>query len=167
MGKISVKDYLGNKDLLELNYIPHDEKVDICNVIIEECINVSDDYYTIDSVLLERVKKEILLSSITNIDFSIQDEVGMAGYDQLCFYNELNNLIFDCGHLYEQFDEMFRLKLIDYYNNNESLRSYMHSIKNKFLNWFYDIKKESREYLDNIDSKKVVDNIKNVISFYK
>ena len=161
--KISVKEYLNDTELLELTYIPYDEKVEICNVIIGQCSSVFEDYHSLNSVLLERVKTEIFITSITNLDFSIKDENGLDGYDQLCYHNDLDYLIYTCGFLYEQFEEIFELALKDYYDNFTSLRSYLNTMKTNVLNWISKIKRDANEFVKSIDSKEVSDKIIQII----
>lgn len=162
--RISIKEYLENKELLELKYVPYEQRKEICNVIIEQCSNISNDYNTLNSVLLDRVKKEIFITSITNLDFSIVDEVGLDGYDQLCYDNNLNRLIDICGYLYEQFDEILELMIKDYYNNEASLRGYISNIKNSIVNWVLTLKRDTSDFIENLDAKVISDNIVKIIN---
>lgn len=162
--KISIKDYLENKELLEINYIPYEERVEICNVILDQCTSVFEDYNTLNSVLLERVKTEIFISYITNLDFSIKDENGLDGYDQLCFMDELDDLIYTCGYLYEQFEDILALMINDYYHNIASTRGYLNTLKTSILNWFAILKRDANEYINSIDLKAIADKIIDTIN---
>lgn len=162
--KISVKEYLENNELLELVYIPYEQKKEICSVILEQCSKVVSDYNTIDSVLLDRVKKEVFITSITNLDFSITNELGLDGYDQLCYDDDLSDLIVICGYLYNQFNEILELMLKDYYNNEASLRGYISDIKNSIVNWFARLKRDASNFIENLDAKEISNNIIQIIN---
>lgn len=162
--KISVKEYLENKEILELNYIPYEQRVEICNVILDQCTSIFEDYNTLNSVLLERVKTEIFISYITNLDFSIKDENELDGYDQLCLNNELDALIYECDYLYEQFENILELMLNDYYHNIASTRGYLNTLKTKILDWFSILKRDVHEYIENLDSKAIANNIIDIIN---
>lgn len=161
--KISVKDYLENKELLQLNYVPYETKKDICKVILEQCAGVTNDYYVLNSVLLDRVKKEIFITSISNLDFSIKNEIELDGYDQLCLNDELDELIDVCGYLYDQFDKILELMLKDYYDNEMSLRGYLHRLKLNIIRRVQSFRKDITDYIDNLDAKEIADNIINII----
>ena len=165
--KISIQEYLENNELLEMNYIPYEQRVEICQVILEQCTSIFDDYNTIDSVLLDRVKTEIFIDNITNLDFSIKDENGLNGYDQLCFNNELDNLIYECGYLYEQFEDILDLMINDYYNNIACTRGYLNILKKNLTKWVGDITEDITKKINNIDSKKIVDSITDILGKYQ
>ena len=155
--KISVKEYLEDSELLEINYIPYDHKVEICSVILDQCISEFEDYHTLNSVLLNRVKTEIFLGYITNIDLSIKDENGLNGYDQLCLNDELDSLIDACGHLYDQFEDVLELMMRDYYHNIASTRGYMNILKTKTLDWLSVLKRDASDAAKKFDSKKILE----------
>ena len=62
--KISVSKYLENKDLLKINYIPYDVKLNIVDVVLSQVI-IDDEIQKIDSALLKRVSTEVFIESIT------------------------------------------------------------------------------------------------------
>lgn len=165
--RISVKEFLEDKELLELTYIPYDKKVEICETIIEQCSSEFENYHTLNSALLERVKKEIFISSITNLDFSIKDENGLDGYDQLCYHNMLNDLIEDCDYLYDQFEEIFQLMLNDYRSDVLSIRGYFNSLKTAIVNWFSIFKRDSVEYISSLNLKEISDNATKIVDLIK
>ena len=80
--RISAQEYLDNNALLELVYIPYEQKVTICDAILSQVLN-KDGFATVDSVLLKRVKTQIIIESISNLDLSIVNEDGLNGYDVL------------------------------------------------------------------------------------
>lgn len=158
-GKISVEEYLQNKQLLELTYVPYGQRVEICREILNQCTNVFNNYSTIDSVLLNRVKNEIFIGAVTNLDFSIENNDGLDGYDQLCYEDELYDLIETCGYLYGQFDEILDLMLQDYYHNEGSLRSYFHNLKQSITTYIALERDSISSFIQGLDTKKIVDNL--------
>lgn len=161
--KISVAEYLEDNDLLEINYIPYEQKLEICNVVLEQCISEFEGYYSLNSALLERVQTEVFIENITNLDFSIKDEYGLGGYDQLCMYDELDKLIYSCGFLYEQFEDILDLMVYDYNNNVACTRGYLNTLKSNILNWISILKRDAHDFINNLDSKTITDNIVTVI----
>ena len=159
--KISVKEYLDNKDLLSLIYVPYDQKVNICDVILSQVLN-KDGFATVDSVLLERVKTQIIIESISNLDLSIVDESGLNGYDLLSLNNELEVFI---GHIeFGKFNQIIDLRLKDFYNENASLRGYIHYLANKVNDKIVILKNDFSEFIQNLDSKAIANQISDVVS---
>ena len=162
--RISVEQYLKNNELLDFVYITYEEKVEICKEILKQCTNIFNDYSTIDSVLLNRVKDEIFINAITNLDFSEKNNLGLNGYDQLCYENKLNDLIEKCGYLYSQFDEILDLLLKDYYHNEGSLRSYIHNLKNSIKAYIAFERDSISDFIQGLDPQKIVDNLTRIMN---
>ena len=159
--KISVKEYLDNKEKLALIYVPYERKVNICDVILSQVLN-KDGFATIDSVLLERVKTQIIIESMSNLDLSIQNESGLNGYDLLSLNNELE--VFEVNPEFEKFNKIIDLRLKDFYNENASLRGYLKYLVDKANNRLATIKADFSEFVHNLDSKAIAGQISDVIS---
>jgi len=76
--KISVAEYLNNKELLVLTYLPFDTKMEIVSNIIN---SVTNSVGGLNTTLMRRVSTEVFIESITNIDLNIVDENNLKGFD--------------------------------------------------------------------------------------
>ena len=159
--KISVEEYLDNKEKLALIYVPYERKLKICDVILSQVLN-KDGFATIDSVLLERVKTQIIIESISNLDLSITNESGLNGYDLLSLNNELE--VFEVNPEFEKFNKIIELRLKDFYNENASLRGYLNYLVDKANNKISTIKEYFSEFVQNLDSKAIAGQISDIIS---
>ena len=159
--KISVQDYLANKDLLEFIYVPHDKKVEICDVILNQVL-YRDGFATVNSVLLERVKIQIVIESISNLDLSVINDNGLNGYDLLCYNDELESLINNSE--FKKFDKIIELRLKDFYNDSASLRGYIDYLVNKAQRKAEQFKEYLSEFIQNLDSQAIANQVSNVIS---
>ena len=124
--RISAKEYLDNNELLEVvNYIPYVNKVDIIDAIMREvCRNVNGTY-TLDSVLLDRIKTQIFIEYYTNLDLSVLYE-GMDGYDLLTSAYERELLIDKFRKEYEELERILGLRLNDYIRDKASVKGVLH-----------------------------------------
>lgn len=161
--KISVSEYLEDRDLLELNYTPYDIKVEIVDVIISQIIETKEQK-TIDSAILHRVSDQVFIEESTNIDFSILSEEGLGGYDKLCLEDELDELLYNISSEYERFTEILEYKLADFYRYENSTSSTLLSLKNQIIGFFKKKSLEMQELINNIDSKEVAEKLKNIIN---
>ena len=109
--KISVADYLNNKELIKLTYLPFDTKMRIVSGVIMEVINAIGG---INTPLLRRISTEVFIESITNIDMNIEDDNGLKGFDQLCYHGELENLQKVIGREYNEFQTILDERIADY-----------------------------------------------------
>ena len=105
--KISVKEYLDDRGLLEVTYVPFDDKVSIISHVVRSLIKATGG---INSSMLRRISTEVVIESISNIDLSVLDENQLTGFDQLCYTNELANLERQLGNEYKEF-----MKILDEY----------------------------------------------------
>lgn len=161
--KISVENYLASPELIEVYYVPYETKVNICNVILNQVIKKDGCMYYIDSALLDRVKTQVVIESITNLDLSIKDENGLDGYDLLCKENELSNLIDFISYEYNKFDEIIKFKVQDFYNSNGSISGFLHFTKKEIINKYNEIMDSFTKFISNINAKDVADVIVNYI----
>ncbi len=151
MEKISLKNYLENKDLLELTYTPYEDKMKIIDLIMDGCIvETTDGLVKIDSVVLERVSTEMFLSSITNIDMEESLENGLTVYDELCRVGEINNLIDRCGLEYKLFSDILYLRKKDFDKTNESIYTVINFIFEQLNGMFSD----SKQLLSELKNKQ-------------
>jgi hypothetical protein len=157
--KISVSEFLETPELLEVGYTPYDKKVDIVDVILSQVI-VNDEVEKIDSALLKRIKTQIFIESITNIDMSIESDDGLNGYDELCLLDELDMLIELIYDEYSRFEEILELKLQDFYRYKTSTSATMLSLKNNFLKFAKEKYDEISNMIDNIDTHALSDKLK-------
>lgn len=143
--RISVKQYIENEDLLEVNYTPYTVKKEIVEAVLSEVIK-EGDMRTIDTALLHRVSCEIFIEAITNINMSELSEDGIGGYDQLCMYDAMDELISNFETEYLRFYEILEYKILDFNKLNNSTGAILISLKNK-------IRKMGNEIMDTITSK--------------
>lgn len=109
--KISIDEYIGNHDLLQLTYIPFDNKLEIVSHIINGTIGAVGG---LNTSLLRRVSTEAFIESITNIDMNIINESGLKGFDELLYRNELDNLVEILGNEYRQLQTILNEMVSDY-----------------------------------------------------
>lgn len=159
--RISVQEYLDNKDRLELIYVPHDKKVNICDVILSQVLN-KDGFATVDSVMLERVKIQIIIESFSNLDLSIENIDGINGYDLLSLNNKLEEFV--THEEFNKFDKIIELRLKDFYNENASLRGYINYLVNKIQNKFVLLKDDVDNFIQNLDTKAIANKVSDVVS---
>ena len=110
--KISVKEYIENKDLLELSYIPYDKKIDIVSGVFSGVIQALGG---LNSTMLRVISTQTIIENVTNIDLKIQDdESGLQGFDYLVYTDELRTLINLMGKEYAEFMNIFDEYKSDY-----------------------------------------------------
>ena len=109
--KISVQEYLNNKELLKVVYVPFDSKITIVSKIFQGLINATGG---INTSMLRRIFTEVVIENITNIDMGILDENELKGFDQLCLANELDNLKYLLGNEYKEFEKILSEYISDY-----------------------------------------------------
>lgn len=109
--KISVDDYIADKSLLHLTYIPFDNKMEIISQIINGVIKSVGG---LNSSLLRRISIEIIIESISNIDMNAINKSGLKGFDELLYRSELNNLVELLGDEYMEFNRILNERISDY-----------------------------------------------------
>ena len=110
--KISVKDYIENKEMLELSYIPYDKKIDIVSGVFSGMIQTLGG---LNTTILRVISLQTIIENVTNIDLKIQDEEsGLQGFDYLMYTDELRNLIDLMGREYTEFMKIFDEYKTDY-----------------------------------------------------
>lgn len=161
--KISVSEYLNNKELLEINYTPYDIKNNIVDAILSQVI-VKDGLHKINSVLLNRVSIHIFIESITNIDMSIKSDKNLDGYDELCFNNELEELLEIINDEYSRFKYILKLKIDDLNRYSNSTSATLVSLKRSVVEFIKQKSDEINQFITNIDTQVISDNLKVLIN---
>lgn len=109
--KISAIEYINNNELLEVNYIPFDQKMQVVSNVLSEVINSVGG---LNTTLLRRISTEVFIETITNIDMSIVDDNGLGGFDQLCYNNQLDTLKSIISREYDEFEKILSERVSDY-----------------------------------------------------
>lgn len=154
--KISVADYLNNKDLLMVSYIPFDTKMQIVNHVVLGTINSIGG---LNTTLLRRISTEMFIESITNIDMKITDENGLSGFDQLCFHNKLDELKLLIGREYLEFDKILSERVDDYIRTETNPSVTINAIYDQIKVYFGSALDYISELIKNADVEKLSDNI--------
>jgi hypothetical protein len=161
--KISVREYLDNKELLEINYTPHDIKNNIVDVMLSQVV-VRDGLQKINSVLLNRISTQIFIESITNIDMSVKSDKNLDGYDELCFNNELEELLEIISNEYSRFEYILKLKIDDLNRYNNSTSATILSLKKSVVDFVKKKSDEINQFINNIDTQTISNNLKVLIN---
>lgn len=149
MNKISVEDYLLDKDMLETIYIPYEKKVEIVNTILDNF-----DKSKIDSARLNYIFDYVIITTITNIDLDIESNDGFNGYDLLCYEKEFEELILEIEYEYNKFKEILQYKLNDIYHyESNQIKIVVEQLMNEF-----------NSMLKNVDMNELANKLKDVIS---
>lgn len=150
--KISVKEYVENKNLLEVNYVPYDNKLQIVSHVLN---GVVSSVGGLNTSLLRRIATEVFIESISNIDMSIEDENGLGGFDQLCYLGELSGLKAMMGNEYIEFQTILDERVQDYIRTETNPAVTINAIYNQVT----DYAKMAMDYISsqiqNIDVEKV------------
>lgn len=162
--KISVSEYLDNRELLEINYTPYDIKENIVDVILSQVIVKKDELQKINSVLLNRVSTHIFIESITNIDMSVKSENNLDGYDELCFNNELEELLEIIDDEYSRFEYILKLKIDDLNRYSNSTSATILSLKKSIVNFIKQKSDEVNQFITSIDTQAISNNLKVLIN---
>ena len=154
--KISVSNYLLNKDLLKvINYITFENKVVVVDSILKELCFNNNGLYTLDSVMLNRVKTQIYIEQYTNLDLNIENEEGLNGYDLLVRTNELDNLINTFRNEYNIIENILELRLSDYLRDKSSIKGFLHYKSERIINFIIDKVNNLNENLDKKEIEKI------------
>lgn len=161
--KISVTQYMENGNLLEISYVPYDQKVEIVEAIIPSIVRYGIDVQRIDTALLQRVSCEIFIESITNIDMTLPDQHGLSGYDTLCLNNVLDDLLYEISAEYDRFMEILSYKIKDFEKQHNSTSAVILYLKNKLINFGKTKTDELFNRINNLDTQKLGNEIKSFI----
>jgi len=146
--KINVSDYIKNKDLLEIQYVPYESKMSIVSHIIDGVIKSIGG---LNSSLLRMISDEVIIESITNLDMNAQDENGLKGFDQLLYLNEYNTLIELLGNEYIEFKKILNEYVSDYIRTETNPAITINAIYNQVVDIVNKLVNMISEQIQNID----------------
>lgn len=158
--KISVADYLNNRELLVLKYIPFDSKMEIVSNVINGMVKSIGG---LNTTLLRRISTEIFIESITNIDLSIVDENNLKGFDQLCYLGELDNLKTNLGKEYFELEKMLQEMVDDYIRIETNPAVTINLIYKQIQTYLNNMLDYISENIQNIDVDKFIEQLNSYI----
>ena len=153
---ISVKEYIEDKDKLELSYLMYGKKVDLVDIILENVINRETSPATIDTALLKNISLQMFIQNITNIDLSVEANDGENGYDILCYTGELQHLLELVAPEFNRLEEILNDKLNDFYRYEYSSAKALYDIRNAVYQSLSSSADILENALKNIDVEKLV-----------
>lgn len=157
--KISVSEYLNNKELLEIKeYIPYAEKVNIVDSIMRQVCRNMSGLYSINSVLLDRVKKQIFIEQLTNLDLSILHD-NLDGYDLLMVNNDIEEILFSVIDEYKELDRILELRVKDFLRDKTSISGFLHYKTERVLDYINSNVPVLLDRIDKIDTKSIIDSL--------
>ena len=159
-GRISVQEYLSNKELLTGVYTPYDTKLNIVSKIVNGVINATGG---LNTAMLRRISTEVFIETISNIDMSEKDENGLQGFDQLCYTGELDNLKKALRDEYYEFENILSEYIDDYIRietNPAITISRIYSQITDILNSIFD---DLSERIQGADIEKIGEIIANIL----
>lgn len=159
--KISVQEYLNNKELLSVVYIPFDTKIQIVSRVIRGLI---DSTGGIMSSMLRRIFTEVVIESISNIDMNIEDENGLKGFDQLCYANELENMKIVLGNEYKEFEKILSEYISDYIRIETNPAITINQIYSQVTEFLSTLLDGLSEKIQDVDVEKLGDTIARLVS---
>lgn len=161
--KISVKQYLENKELLKLNnYIPYHKKVKIIDSIMKQVCIVINGTYNLDSVLLDRVKMQIFIEQCTNLDLSIMFE-NMDGYDLLKKEKYYDLILFDIQDELTEFERILQLRIDDFIRDKASVKGILNYKIESMYNYINLKIPEVLDRVEKIDIESITKNFSMVL----
>ena len=159
--KISVMDYVNDNDLLEVSYIPYDEKMQIVSHVFNSVINSVGG---LNTSILRRISTEVFLESITNIDLGVEDENGLKGFDQLCYLGELDQLKIFLGNEYIEFQKILDEHVQDYIRMETNPALTINAIYNQLSEYAKIAMDYISNQIQNIDADQVAETVTKFIS---
>ena len=159
--KISVQEYVNDNGLLEVDYVPYDDKMAIVSHVLNGVINSVGG---LNSSLLRRIATEVFIESVSNIDLGIEDENGLKGFDQLCYLGELNKLKAYLGNEYQELQTMLDERVQDYIRTETNPAVTIEAIYNQLTEYAKIAMDYISNQVQNIDTDKVASVITNYIT---
>lgn len=159
--KISVMDYVNDNDLLEVSYIPYDEKMQIVSHVFNSVINSVGG---LNTSILRRISTEVFLESITNIDLGVEDENGLKGFDQLCYLGELDQLKIFLGNEYIEFQKILDEYVQDYIRMETNPALTINAIYNQLSEYAKIAMDYISNQIQNVDVDQVAETVTKFIS---
>ena len=150
--KISVSDYLKDKTLLEVTYLPFDTKLQIVSHVLGGMI---ESIGGLNTSFLRRISTEVFIDSITNIDMNIVDENDLKGFDQLCFHRELENLEDALGNEYAELQKILDERVADYIRTEINPAVTINAIYNQVVEYGRSLLDYLNQYVDSINVEEL------------
>ena len=154
--KISVSEFIDNKSLLEVSYLPFDSKMQLVSTIFSEVINVVGG---LNTALLRRISTEAFINAISNIDMSIKDDTGLDGFDQLYYHREFKNLVSLLGEEYTELQTILTERLNDYIRTETNPAITINSIYEQVKTYFNTALDYISTNIQNIDVEKLTEQL--------
>lgn len=161
--RISVKEYLDNKELLELRgYIPYHQKVNIVDSTLKQVCIAINGTYNLDSVLLDRIKMQIFIEQCTNLDLGIMFE-DLDGYDLLKKEHCFDDILQKIKDEIKEFENILQLRISDFIRDKASVKGIL-SYKIESMRDYFNLKiPEVLDRIDKIDVKSITQNLSLVL----
>ena len=157
--KISVSEYIKNNELLEtIKYIPYAKKVNIVDSIMKQTCRNMSGLYSIDSVLLDRIKKQIFIEQLTNLDLSVMSN-NLDGYDLLMMESDIENILLAIEEEYKELDRILKLRISDFLRDKTSISGFLHYKTERVLDYINSNIPLLLDKLDKIDTKSIIDSL--------
>lgn len=152
-GKISVQEYLADKSLLNVVYIPFDDKLSIVSRILNGLVGATQG---LNSSLLRRISTEVFIEALTNIKMNVvNEENGLDGFDQLLFTQELDSLKMMLGAQYEEFEDILDEYVQDYIRTETNPSVTIQAIYDQVLKFANQITEYLTNTLSSVDVEEL------------
>ncbi len=163
MDKINVKEYLENKNALELNYLSYVDKLELADLIME---NVIEDKYKppiINTAILKNIAVQSFINQATNLDLSVEANDGQDGYDILSYSNELTNLLASIDREFSVFESILNDRVNDFYRYEYSTSKAIYDLARSVKDLVNMGAKYVDDALKDVDLDQIVEKYKDVI----
>lgn len=158
--KISVKEYMDDNSLLEIYYTPFGYKLDLVDTILDNLIDRNTTPPTINVALLKNIANHLFIQEITNLDLSEDANDGSDGYDLLCQYKLLSNLLSTISDEYQILNDILNDRLNDFYRYEYSISKVLYDTVNSISDFASYSINQLESTMKSIDTDKLVHNIK-------
>lgn len=152
MSKISVKEYVDDKNLLEVSYVPYDRKMEIAGYILRGVVNALGG---INSSMLRRVSTEVFIENISNLDLNVEDENGLKGFDQLYYLGEFDELISRLGDEYVEMRKILNEYISDYIRTETNPAVTINAIYEQMKTYVSTALDYIHEYIKDVDVEQL------------
>ena len=161
MDKITVSEFRQDPSKLEINdYIPYIKKIELIDLIMGQVTTNNNGFYTIDSLLLDRIFTQIIIENCSNLSLRETDIDGLDGYDQLIKYGLLDSVISKFIDEWNEFKRILNFRINDYKENKASTRSYLNSKVESIYEFICD---KIPKFVNSIDTDKIISKLSNQI----
>ena len=159
--KYSATEFIEDNSILEVQYLPFDSKLQIASQVL---MGVIDAVGGLNTSLLRRVATETFIEAVSNIDMNIEDENGLKGYDQLCFYRQLDNLAAFLGYEYEELWNILNERVQDYIRTETNPAVTINAIYNQIKEYWEVAMNYISSTVKNVDVEKLTSQLSSLIN---